>query len=327
MKKWKTVDIFSSVEQVNIVTVPKQMHGEKEVVKAKLKQIADWKKCNVNDEVEDLGQEKITGTWVIVKKQINGKEGIQARWVARGFQKEKEIKANSPIVSKLGIRVLFAIAASNEWPLEVIDVKSAFLQGDQLDRELYMEPSSEEKKPNVIWRLNKAVYGLNDAQLKWYECLDKELIALGCVRSKLDTACYIYREEGQLAGIACIYVDDVIATGNKTFNKKVLCRLKDAFLIGETEEGASRYVRTNIEQQGDRIVMKQEHYIDSIELIDLAKFAGISNDDTLDESGQVLFRSKVGALNWLSVQTRPDIAYEVMEHSTCFKKAAVRNLK
>ena len=84
VKKWKAVDIFSSVEQVNIVTVPKQMHGEKEVVKAKLKQIADWKKCNVNDEVEDLGQEKITGTWIVVKKQINGKEGIKARWVARG---------------------------------------------------------------------------------------------------------------------------------------------------------------------------------------------------------------------------------------------------
>ena len=111
--------------------------------------------------------------------------------------------------------MLFAIAASKEWPLEVIDIKSAFLQGDQLDRELYLEPSSEENKPNVIWGLNRAVYGLHDAPLKWYERLNKELITLGCVRSKLDTACYIYREGGQLAGIACIYVNDIIAAGNK----------------------------------------------------------------------------------------------------------------
>ena len=62
--------------------------------------------------------------------------------------------------------------------------------------------------------------------------------------------------------------------------------------------------------------MNQDHYIDSIELIDLSPFAGISNDDTLDESGHALFRSKVGGLNWLVVQTRPDIAYEVMELST-----------
>ena len=83
---------------------------------------------------------------------------------------------------------------------------------------------------------------------------------------------------------------------------------------GKTE-GAFRYVRTNIEQQGDRIVMNQDHYIDSIELIDLSRFAGMSNDDTLDESGQALFRSKVGALNWLAVQTRQDIAYEVINET------------
>ena len=53
----------------------------------------------------------------------------------------------------------------------------------------------------------------------------------------------------------------------------------------------------------------------------------MSNDDILDENGQALFRSKVDALNWLAVQTRPDIAYEVMELSTCFKKATVRKLK
>ena len=144
-----------------------------------------------------LDRKQITGTWIVVKKETDGKEGIKARWVAREFQEEREIKADSPTVSKLGIRVLFAIAASKEWPLEVTDVKSAFLQGDVLDRELYMEPPAEEKKPNVIWRLNKAVYGLKNPPLKWYEHLDKELITLGCICSKLDTTCYTYREEGQ----------------------------------------------------------------------------------------------------------------------------------
>ena len=52
--------------------------------------------------------------------------------------------------------------------------------------------------------------GYVSQQLKWYERLDKELITLGYVCSTLDTACYIYIEEGQLAGIACFYVDDVI---------------------------------------------------------------------------------------------------------------------
>ena len=46
-KEWKKVGIFSSVEQVNVVIMPKQMHGDKEVVKVKLKQLADWKTFDV----------------------------------------------------------------------------------------------------------------------------------------------------------------------------------------------------------------------------------------------------------------------------------------
>ena len=83
LKEWKKVDIFSS--------------RHKEVVKTKLKQVVDWKTFDVYDEVEDLGQGKITGTWIVVKKEIDGKESIKARRVARGSEDEREIKADSPI--------------------------------------------------------------------------------------------------------------------------------------------------------------------------------------------------------------------------------------
>ena len=71
--------------------------------------------------------------------------------------------------------------------------------------------------------------------------------------------------------------------------------------------------------------MNQNHYSDRLELMDLSWFAGMSNDDTYDESGQPLVRSKAGALNWLAMQTAPGIAYKVMEVevSTSFKKATV----
>ena len=51
------------------------------------------------------------------------------------------------------------------------------------------------------------------------------------------------------------------------------------------------------------------------------------DDETLNEIGQSIYRAKVGALNWLSTQTRPDIAYNVMEFSTHFNKATLRDLK
>ena len=32
-----------------------------------------------------LKQEKITGTWIVVKKETDGEEGTKTRWVAGGF--------------------------------------------------------------------------------------------------------------------------------------------------------------------------------------------------------------------------------------------------
>ena len=56
----------------------------KEVVNVKLKQIADSKKFDDYDEVQDLRQEKITGAWIVVKKAIDGKEGINPILPRRG---------------------------------------------------------------------------------------------------------------------------------------------------------------------------------------------------------------------------------------------------
>ena len=69
VEDWKKVEEFDRIEQVNVVMIPKQMHREKEVVEAKMKQLEDWKNFNVYEEVEDLGQDRISGTWVVVKKR------------------------------------------------------------------------------------------------------------------------------------------------------------------------------------------------------------------------------------------------------------------
>ena len=69
-----------------------------------------------------------------------------------------------------------------------------------------------------------------------------------------------------------------------------------------------------------------EEFIDHYEeVVSEAESKGVNNFEVI-KAYRLLFRSKVGALNWLTVQTTPDIAYEVMELSTCFKKATVRNL-
>ena len=333
--EWNKIDAFSTPEEETtwVVYVPKENLKDREVVEARMKQLNDWKVFDVYEEVDDCGQKRIKGGWIDVYKEVDKETIVKSRFVARGYMEEGYVQSDSPTVRKDNIRLTCMIAALNGWRLETKDYHSAFLQGTELDRELYMEPPPEEKKPGVIWRLKKAVYGLNDASRRWWEKCSAELEGLGCVRSLFDPALFLYFDtNGKLSGIICLHVDDKLGCGgSEDFMCKVWEKLDEKLVVGKTErDDEFRYVGLNI-KQGKGITIDQIHYAERLELISEEEISdsAVSDDldDTVNEIGQSIFRAKVGALNWLSTQTRPDIAYEVMEFSTCFNRATLRNLK
>ena len=210
--------------------------------------------------------------------------------------------------------------------------RCAFLQGEEIDRELYMDPPLEEKKMNIIWKLKKAVYGLNDASRKWWLKCTSELLSLGCVCSRCDPALFYYYNEQLLAGMVCLHVDDELGCGSDAFRTKVWNKLDERMVVGKTDtEDVIRYVGLNVKQVEGCVMIDQQHFVEKMELISNNELTVCTssgdNEELVNEVGQSIFKAKVGALNWLATQTRPDLAYEVTEFSTCFKKAKLRNLK
>ena len=61
-------------------------------------------------------------------------------------------------------------------------------------------------------KLRKALYGLKQAPRAWNSKLDKELVALGFVRSKLERAVYKRSKKNSFL-IVGVYVDDLIISG------------------------------------------------------------------------------------------------------------------
>ena len=71
------------------------------------------------------------------------------------------------------MHILLALCALENWELEALDVKTAFLYGN-LDEEIYMEqPEGFIKHSNKVWRLHKALYGLKQASLSWWHACTK----------------------------------------------------------------------------------------------------------------------------------------------------------
>ena len=63
--------------------------------------------------------------------------------------------------------------------IKSMDVTNAFLQGEPLKRNVYMEPPAERSQDGIIWKLNRSVYGLYDASRKWFQAVKPELLDLG----------------------------------------------------------------------------------------------------------------------------------------------------
>jgi len=113
------------------------------------------------------------------------------------------------------IRAVLAIAAQNQWPVYQMDVKSAFLNGI-LEEEVYVDqPPGYTVKghEDKVYKLKKALYGLKQAPQAWYSRIDSYLINNGFSRRNNEPTRYVKTEQGKIL-MVCLYVDDMIYTGN-----------------------------------------------------------------------------------------------------------------
>ena len=177
----------------------------------------------------------------------------------------------------------------------------------------------------MVWLLRKAVYGMNDAGRRWYFKVEKVLTSLGCKKSLYDHCLFSYRVGGELAGIILLWVDDIFYAGNLQFQKQVMAKVAEEFLVGKTEEGAFTYIGLNIKSTSDGITLDQIDYIK--DRLEPAVLKGGDNSRPLDKEEMTLLRRQTGKINWAASQTRPDLSYTVVELSTKFKSGVLEDLK
>jgi hypothetical protein len=132
----------------------------------------------------------IIGTkWVFRNKEDeHGVVRNKARLVAKGYSQVEGLdfgETFAPIVRLEAIRLLLAYSSLNDIKLYQMDVKSAFLNGE-INELVYIEqpPGFEDpRNPNHVYRLKKALYGLNQAPRAWSERLSGFLIKQGFKRA------------------------------------------------------------------------------------------------------------------------------------------------
>ena len=191
---------------------------------AKNEELQKLKEYDVCEEVDYDGQDCISTRWILTVKN----DKVKARLVARGYEEQALVRRDSPTVAKIGIRILLAIAASNMWKVKSTDIRSAFLQGKEMDRDVYIKPPKEaELQKGKVWKLKKCLYGLNDASRKFYLSIREILLSNGCRQSAGDPSFFYVRESDELIGVIVSHIDDFLHAGNEYFENKVIKPLTD----------------------------------------------------------------------------------------------------
>ncbi|GKB70664.1 putative ribonuclease H-like domain-containing protein [Tanacetum coccineum] len=137
-------------------------------------------------------QALVIGTkWVFKNKRDERSIVVKnkARLVAQEFRQEEGIDYDevfAPVARIEAIRLFLAFASYMRFTVYQMDVKSAFLY-DTIEKEVYVhQPSGfvDPARPNKVYKVIKALYGLHQAPRAWYETLSSFLMENGFRRVK-----------------------------------------------------------------------------------------------------------------------------------------------
>ncbi|GJU08530.1 retrovirus-related pol polyprotein from transposon TNT 1-94 [Tanacetum coccineum] len=175
---------LSSEESSSEVVIPNNVHS----LNQPPEHISKWTKDHPIDNI-----------YKVKLYELGGVLKNKARLVARGYHQEEGIdfeESFAPVARLEAIRIFIAFASHMNMVVYKIDVKTAFLNGI-LREEVYISQLDgfvDPDNPNHVYKLKKALYGLEEAPRAWYDLLSLFLLYQKFSKGIIDPTLFIRRE-------------------------------------------------------------------------------------------------------------------------------------
>lgn len=279
--------------------------------------------------------------WVF-KTKYNPDGTVQryrARLVAKGFLMREGVdyyESFSPVFSHTSLRVVLAHAAAHDLRVDQWDLKNAFLQ-QRIDVDhLYMEPPAgfPQTMPDgtpAALHCKGSIYGMVQSSRLLHLRLANFLKKKGYQQLIADQCVYTKNIGTEDEEIVCVYVDDIIFATKRDNNirrKEFDRMLRSEFEMSPWTQGECDWIlNMNIKRDWVNGTM---HISQTKSVVNLAARFGLNNeqaytDTPMDTSVKLSkpqvedivpasefdYMSAVGGLLYLTMTTRPDVAYPV----------------
>jgi hypothetical protein len=287
------------------------------------------------------GCKPIPGKWVFKRKlSPDGSTRYKARLVIKGFLQRSGIdsmETYAPTASLAAFRLLVAIAVYNGWSLRNLDIITAFLNGS-IDSEVYMGiPEGMDLDPTrYILKLRRSLYGLKQAPRIWWDRMTTFLLKAGFYQCDVEPTIFIRSHEDKFM-ILLLFVDDLLLTGDQKAIEDFVRECCNEF--NTRDMGTPRlFLGIHIDYRDGKTILHQKAYIKRI----LERFNAPSNTVTtpldpkyplieatdaeyLSGADSLEYRAAVGALIYLMICTRPDLAFALSRLSKFVHKPGIKH--
>ena len=282
------------------------------------------------------GRKAIGCRWVFkLKRKADGSiDRYKARLVAKGFAQRPGLdfgQVFAPTARWAALRAIFALAALEDMEMYSLDISNAFLNGE-LDHEVYMqqpEGFTNHYGTGFVLKLNRALYGLKQAGHQWHKKLDSVMSAMEFKLVQCDNSIWVYKRD-QTHIIVPVYVNDMtVVCKSPAEYTSIVSELKQHFKLKELGPSSLLLAVAIGRDRSKRLLtLSQQQFIEDV----LERF-GMSDchpvttpldsgarlskeqaprDDAEQKQMQTRpYAALVGALMYLAVATRPDIAHAV----------------
>ena len=182
-----------------------------------------------------------------------------------------------------------------------------------------------DRKPGVIWKLKKPLYGLDDTSCKFWLQVKEVLREIGLKVMEGDEAFYYLHRDGELLGAVITHVDDFTLAGTESFIKEVLETISRELTVSKIERDNFRYTGIDVSAMNDGIEVQMEDYVESLEEMKEIRKADREEDLTKLELKE--YRKMTGKLSWLANSTCPDLSYTALAMSKKNNSAKIKDLR
>ena len=252
---------------------------------------------------------------------------LRGDWQKEGVDFFKD-KTFSAVLNSRENRILYALAAANNWYMFSSDITQAFTYGE-LDVSLFCYPPAGYSCPTgKVLELNKCLYGAKQAPARFKAVLTAFMIAEG-FRAVNDAQTVWIKTERNSVLINAIFVDDVHHCTNDLVMYRAFRKKFEKKFDLKADDHIDVYLGNQIihDREKGTVTVSQQHYVMAcLEKFGLAQCNGtdtpmterLSTTDqpsTIDLKNQEQYRGMVGSLLYLASWTRIDIALAVSELS------------